>query len=717
MGTVVSVDSVVYNLAGDEAHRPNYMKTLIDHNILSGTRDSIGDSLRDGYLHGPAMQLRSFFNWASRPENYSLVGLPTGKLESNGSVSSPAIAGYIPHDPTLTVAIQSSSVDYARASVWADQWMLANYPADFDSDWAYDYNSGPNRITIHFADGSSTNFTPSDFNYSSHHLYVYYDLTDSAGTLAETAVFIYRIGSGNPDLDALINASTDYGEFFPFIPFRLDNHFLSESYMPTVYAQIKKAYKKATGKKLKKLIDKVSDNANLSDIDHAYVVFGVSLNVVENACKRYIYAFFETLQLAQNGGAGAYAAWKASVAAWVSAGGTSGPGAYPGARSNTIQIAGIGTVNSRYDVRISWNYVADGSGLGEGRAGAKKGDLWFQVADAETTGVSTWTRSTHSGTITETSTTTVSKIRLYWQRTSDDFTYLDLMGLRYENNIYQGHTVTYDARDAILDTDESGFIIPLHYDTWRSTSLVETSQMATACVFTVFNCYTVKKTKWYESGIFRILLVIVIAIASAVFTGGAGFGLLGANLAIGTSLGLSGITAAIVGSIVNALAAMVVSMVLEKVAQGFGIIGQILSAVLMMVIGQVSATFQTGASFDWTSLFRVDNLLKLTDAVGRGLTSMIQNDTLGLQQQWADFAKNAKLQSDKIQQEFFKEFGYGAGIIDPNMFVDSSSSHLAESSDTFLTRTLMTGSEIAEMSRELISGYVDYSLKLPDAFT
>jgi hypothetical protein len=81
-----------------------------------------------------------------------------------------------------------------------------------------------------------------------------------------------------------------------------------------------------------------------------------------------------------------------------------------------------------------------------------------------------------------------------------------------------------------------------------------------------------------------------------------------------------------------------------------------------------------------------------------------------------DFLKAADLEASKIQQAFFDTFGYGAGKIDPFMFVDSANIR-NESSATFLTRTLMTGSEIADMSHELLYNFAEYSNKLPDAFT
>ncbi|ESX17872.1 hypothetical protein X766_15845 [Mesorhizobium sp. LSJC255A00] len=545
-----------------------------------------------------------------------------------------------------------------------------------------------------------------------------------------TQLWIYEIGSGNAALDALAGATATYGQFFPFIPFRLENQFLSETYYPDAYAQIKKAYKKATGNKLSELIDKVADNESLGDIDHAYVVFGVSLNVIEPECRKYIYNFFKQLMQSQlsspnysayltqlaahNAAVAALAAWQANPVGTKPA-----LPAKPTLPTNTIKIKGTGEINSRYNIQLSWNTITETTGTGLAKPDAKSGDVW--LAHTQTDDIyQTYTQSSRDNgdRLMTVKVGEIQHMKIWWQRTATSYTVLEVIGCEYRNYVYNSHAVIINTKEAIQDTDESGFIIPLHYDVWRATSLVSASQMSTACMFVVFNCYKVKKTKWYQSGIFRIFLIIVIAIVSAIFTAGGGFGILGANLLIGTSLGFTGLTAAIVGSLVNAFAALIISTLLQTVLGRLGIIGQVLSFVFMFVAGQIAAGFNAGAlTIQWGDLLRADNLMKLMDSVGNGVADMLRNSALEMQQDWADFAKNAKAESAKIQQAYFNEFGYGAGVIDPFMFVDSSNGPIAESSDTFLTRTLMTGSDISGMSQELLAGFAEYSLTLPNAFT
>ncbi len=847
---IVVVDSVVYNLAGDEKDRPDYLKSLVVRNVLSGTKDSLGETISDGYLHGPAMKFRSFYRWAQKPENYGEIGMPTGAITNIASINPSDIPDVIPHEADETVWVQKVETGSGDAAYWAEQWILEYYPAEAETDWSWEYDANLGQILVRFVDNTSVYFTPSGFDLGSRYIYAYYNLnkTDAVGPLitgsttvigsdpfpsvtgwtldSDTVIiktvdingtptdyesgekiyiqtspvsvdngtmyfttsfmhfiynahvettpgepdpenpevepepveslvldnawridtqrttvnnysniklFIYRFGSGNAALDALAVDRGDYGQFFPFIPIRLDNEFLSETNHPEVFAQTKKAYKKATGSKLTKIIEDIADNESLDDIDNTYVVFGVSLNVVENACRRYIYTFLKKLQASQIGGPNVYADYKQAVLDqkpiadawwewfWTRDGhehvGEEPPKpVYPTLPDNELRIKGQSNLDTQYDVRIQWKFITEVNGTGLGKAGAKPGDVWLEFTgtdDVTVTILSTKFENTMDRS------DKYEKIRVWQQVTANTYTYLDVVGLIQRNYVYKMDSQIISAKKALEDVDESGFIIPLHYQTWTDTPLINSTQMATACVFVVFNCYEIHKQKWYQTGIFKILFVIVLAIVSVIFTGGAGIGILGANMTIGTAFGFSGLTAAIVGSVANALAALVISTILEKVVADLGILGQIIGALIGFVVGSISSISTGGlASFNWGDLLRADRILALTNSVGKGIAGAINADTMGYAQKMQDLQERADEELKKINEAYYSEFGYGGqGLINPFTFVDADTSLKAESSSTFLARTLMTGSDVAQMSQDLLYDFVKYSLKLPDAFT
>lgn len=735
MGEAIAVDSVVYNMAGDVANRPNYLKSLVLENVISGGKESMADLIKSGFRQGPSVKMNSFYIWASDPTNYGKIGLPTGKLEYMGSVPPGKVEPEITAPTGYTVEVKSAKVSYADPKFWAERYMLQNHANLYDTNWKWDYKKTTNQVVITFAGGGTESFTASGFDYDKRYLYAYYSLTrnsdDAEGT---NKVLIYKIGSGNADLDAIAQDKASYGEFFPFIPVRLDNEFLSTTYLPGVFAQTSAAYRKAVDNNLDDLITSLEDNESLGDIDHVYITFGVSLNTKDNSARKYIYNFFTAMQLAQTGGADAYDDYQAKIQQyerkskayvhWLE-NNQVGPRPkqipQPELPENLIRIKGTGSVSAEgdiygyYDVRINWNYIRDFTRNGKGKSGAKPGDVWMS-AKTKKIGEKTTRIPTGSGTFsTSVEPIYAQVLTIYWQKSSSQYTYLEITGLSYTNMIYKGHGVWYYPVEVLADPEESGFIVPLHYEIWKSTPIIDRTQMATSCCYAVMNCYQAKKLKWYESGIFQIFISVVIAIVAALFTGGAGFGLLGANLAVGAAVGLTGISAAIAGAAINALAAVVLTTVISKVAEGFGAFGAILSTLLGMVIGGITSASATGTAFNWSSLIRVDNIMKLMNSVGDAMVSFVNESTAGIAEQWNDFKENADKKSLEIQQQYFDEFGYGALPIDPMMFVRQSEIKF-ESSSTFLTRTMMTGSDVVEMSQELLYNFPKYTLDLPDAF-
>jgi len=691
MSEQVSLASVVYNMAGQESDRPQYLKTLIIQNLFSKSKETMGETIQRGLLKGPAMRLRSFYRWTQRPGNYSLIGTPLGNLQTGNSLPRSLVAAAlgIPEGDVGAIYIGPPEPTW-----FVVRWCWDQSPVDmrFEQNFLMGLNLSATVITTLFED-LSIEYIPviaPFYDTSDWYFCAAYDHTGLLSPGYYDKIWIYRPGGGHPSIDALINTVESGITFFPFIPIRLDNQFLSLSHNPTAYGQAKKAYSKVTGgAKIEDLIATIADNPDLGDIDYAYIVFGVPLNVVENTARKYLYTFFEALRLSQLGGTTA-------LADWLARGRTNTP-------NNHFTVEGPTALSAAYKVRVKWKFIHEYNLSGLGKVGANVGDVWF----------------VKNGYVTVPGEANAENLLIYWQNSTTTHKVLALIGMVHENYIYKSMNIKISSFAAIDDVEESGFIVPLHNSIWQDMSLVDASQMSTACMFVVFNCYSVYKEQWYDHWLFRIFLVVVIAVISVMFTGGAGLGILGPSLALGTSLGFTGITAAIVGSIVNALAAMVVVSLLQPLIDQAGPAGPIIAAILMFAIGQAAGSLNSMGtlSINWGDLLRVDNLLAMTNAVGQGISGQMGRDTLGVQQQTLDYVKRAQDEANKIQQAFFEKFGYGGGIIDPLMLVDAPQGPIIESSDTFLTRTLMTGSEIAEMSRELLYEFPSHSLRLPNAFT
>lgn len=731
MAEEVAVDSTVYNLAGDEDKRPIYMQSLVFRNIISNAKESIADSLIRGHIKGPGIALRSFFRWAD--SNYGLIGMPTGNLAATLGISSLVLESEIPPPVGETITVTSSDIGPADFTRWAEQWLLVNHPTEWGTAYTVEIDFNTSEIKITTESAVEYTFTPTDFNSTATYIYAYYTMSITAGQ----QMFIYRIGSGNATLDAAVTPIEAYGKFFPYIPLRLKNQFLSTTYQSDKYALAKKAFKKATGGKLDEVIDNIAENEAISDIDYAYTIFGVSANAKDNSAKKYIYEFLTKLMNSQLNSRSYYTDWlcysagatsaTTALALWNAAQSNPASALYktppPNATfrntfpftANTLKV----TDGDNLDLRLLWTYISTGGGTGLGKVGAKVGDLWF-ADDTDSDAFVNAMSSVNSKTNPEYR----SRVRLFWQISATEHIWLRIVGLSHYNYIYKTYAVKNRLSrswDYVATGDkpkDSGFIFPLHYGTFAEMPLTDSTQMSTACVFLVFNAYVAKDIPWWQSGIFQILLVVVIAIAAAVFTGGAGLGILGTNLALGTSLGFTGVTAAIVGSVANVLAAVALTSLIGFFANSiFGEeIGAIVTAVLSFVIMQGLTSFNTTSVFNFNDLFKIDTLMMLMDATGNAYTAMVSADIKAMEAELKEYIAQAGETLDSIKEQYYSEFGHGIGYFSPLMFT-SDKRLMVESGDTFLTRTLMTGSDIAELTLSVVNDFTNLSLTLPKVYS
>ena len=730
MAEEVAVQSTVYNMAGDEANRPIYMQSLVFRNVISNAKESIADSITKGHLKGPGIALRSFFRWAD--DNYGLIGMPTGNLAATLGISLAVLNAQIPPPSGEVIITDSASVGPADFTVWAEQWLLANHPSEWGTAYTVSINYVTTVITIVTVGLTTYTFTPTDFVSSATYIYAFYH-TDLN---ANSKVYIYRIGSGNTTLDAAVTPIESYGKFYPYIPIRLTNTFLSESYLPDKYALAKKAFRKATGGKFDDVVASVADNASIDDIDYTYAIFGVALNVEDNSAKKYIYNFLTKLMNSQLYSSSFYTDWlcytagatsyATALSIWNAAQTNPASSLYktplPNATfrntfprpANVLKV----TDGDNLDLRLLWTYISTGGGTGLGKVGAKVGDLWFE----EDAGTDAFVNAMTGGS-SNPDKEYRTRIRLMWQKTDNSYEWLRIVGLSHYNYIYKSYAVKNRASlswDYVATGDkpkDTGFIIPLHYGTFIELPLADSTQMSTACMFLVFNAYEAVTIPWWQSGIFQILLVVVIAIAAAVFTGGAGLGLLGANLAVGTGLGFTGVTAAIVGSVANALAAVALTSIIGYFAKSlFGDeIGAIVGTVLSFIVMQGLTSFNNLGSFNFNDLFKVDTLMMLMDAAGSAYTSMVSADIRAMEAELKEYVSQSGETLDKIKEQYYSEFGAGIGYFSPLMFT-SDKRLMTESGDTFLTRTLMTGSDIAELTLSVVNDFTNMSLTLPKVY-
>lgn len=567
-------------------------------------------------------------------------------------------------------------------------------------------------------------------------------------------VFIYQIGTGNAVLDGLVvdvDTSGLQQEFYPFIPLRIKNVSLKDPiYNSTtgngLYDEMSKAYKHGFGyqKSIGSLIDIIEENESIDDIDYAYLCFGVSLNTKEKACRRYVFNFFERLIPFQQGGSGsfmsnfqaqvqAYDEALAALNAWEAEVASIGNGenylnipprpelpALPVPPSNTIRLneAELG-----FDLRLVWVHAEIEQFTGQfdidpetaGFQPAKKGDIVFRNGS-----YFSWERrESYNNLNTEQQlllTSTIPSMEIYWQTSDNTYRVMTIWGLVHYNYVYKGKAVVITSNEALEDNEESGFLVPLHYPTMLEMGIVDYTQMSTANSFILFNSYKITKQRWYQRGLFKILLVVLIIIVVVIVAPSAfaaGSGVLGGNLAIGTALGLTGTAAIVAGVVANYIASIIISEVLKEV--GTAIFGEKWAALFAAIAG-----FALGAAISGTNLFSAEGLLRFGNAFANGYAGWVQGDIAEMQSDLEADQNTYEERMDYIN-DLIADLGGGNGLNFNPLFLTersgngrgSGGSYLPETADEYIRRTTMTGSDIVELTHSMVYNYVDVAKTLP----
>lgn len=243
---------------------------------------------------------------------------------------------------------------------------------------------------------------------------------------------------------------------------------------------------------------------------------------------------------------------------------------------------------------------------------------------------------TKSGTIpTETVVTYQDNIDgITIQHRITDSTYREVVatGVHHYNYIYGDHNVDTSLRDS-ADEENKGFIIPLNYELSKlDRSLMARENLYRESFKIVFNSYHRRKLKWYESGWFKFVLIIV-AVALAVWTGGQSLTALSAMYA------QMGVLYTIAYAAVMIAAGMAIKFGLNELAKALGPEWALaLAVVAAIATSQMGGTF----SFDLGGMTVATDMLTITTGIIDSVQVALKDeaDDLGKEiEDWTSYAE------------------------------------------------------------------------------
>ena len=170
----ILVSSTVYNMAGDETERPNFLKSSMFAAVMSPHKKFLGETLVTNYLTGPGMKQRQVFNWAVRN---NFAGLPTFNVRQSAPISTTVVKGEIPVPGSpfgLVTEIQDAFISDGDYEYFAEAYVLANHPLLNDSDYVSEYNKDDHTITIQFEGGFTETFSAGDYDSNARYVIAHY---------------------------------------------------------------------------------------------------------------------------------------------------------------------------------------------------------------------------------------------------------------------------------------------------------------------------------------------------------------------------------------------------------------------------------------------------------------------------------------------------------------------------------------------------------------
>ena len=560
-------------------------------------------------------------------------------------------------------------------------------------------------------------------------------------------VLIYRKGDSSTVDDFIFgDFERDTGLYLPIIPLRLHNRAVNKKNYPAQYALNRKAARRAfkKAKAIDTLLKNLEKNDQVDQIDHAWVVFGSSLGSKEQDALNYNYQFMQdwvegtpydpiSIKDPFEYAAALEEYWEALEAYenYPSESSTAGRPPKPNPPKTatytfqTYQVKSSRFFNIVTETRWAYNIrvVAKGGALRTGsgfhaRSGNKVGNCWVHQQG----NVSIKYRVLHDnggdgGGYWEYKYDTVPVIVFGKQLTSSAWEEYVFFGMNHTNYVYEGLSVVTSATKALQEGENSSFLFPMSHQVLKNMQLIEGTQLAMASSYLVINYYDKQKIPWYATGFFQIVVIIVIVVIT-VYTGGVGgssAGVLGTNAAVGAAIGFAaGTTAAIIaGAIVNALAAAIISAVISKLSTTLlgDKIGAIVGAVLsMVVVWGMTNNWNLNTTDLVHSFTQADNLLKLTLSGGNMAADYMQASA---QQIIADTQSLLEDYKDKATELAAMTQQYlGSNGIDPTVIAEATR-NLVESPEEFMSRTLMTGDDIADISLSLVERFPEPQMKLP----
>lgn len=577
-----------------------------------------------------------------------------------------ASAGYTPVRPANPKAIHS---DYLIDASTSEDYGLVTYGYMEEDKWV------TKSLVVHLdkyivsgsvdaMEGMGDEASGSDQTNLNEDDYVLGGYTVTKDGVEVFKLFTYVYGSGtHPSLDTIYSDGESTGQYYPRIYARLGNTDLAnDKFKDTDAYKSSMEIAKFLGLTWDGWVEQIHDNTDKGkDIYQAYMTMALAANTKDPAACEYLYKYFETIYTSSMLGVENVVELQDTIATEYITGQTK--------QGSTILISDDVFTQSLSFSKIGAEYV---------RGVVTEVGKYTHDYVTTTVRVGLWRNTT----------TTFHAYR--FQATENTYKEIRVYDLTSKEQVSGGYWTSSSGTSENL-------LVPLDRAVLKRMSSRVAEIVTNKSLHIIFNTLKVVKTKWYQSGVFKVVLFIA-AVVMSVVTGGQSITLY--------ALAVAAAHAVIVGIVLTTLA---------KIAVAVGINVQI-----VMVVAVIAMAYA-----GYMKLNNVKDMMGVTAKQLVLASNSALNFTTKISEQ--EVAKIAK------KQEEFAEFSAGKtedlndlkkqllsdpDLIDGLMFTDISPPdnyhylNLYQTPNDYYNRTVHAGNP-GVVAFDLISTYVDNALALP----
>lgn len=502
-------------------------------------------------------------------------------------------------------------------------------------------------------------------------------------------VWVYKVGSGTYPLLDNQSGNALPSPFFPIVPVRYDNVDLTSTpYVNTPQYLTGKVLLKKVGLDIAELGEEINKNPDVGDIDHGFVFFGVQIQSKEKAVISYLVDFFEYLGTVSEISKNDFESSVNPPPVWDEGREYYVPAPFTPVKKNLLTIA-----NAGMKIEVFYNYVDVATHTGSiGSLGHVTQDTVIrasgeQIDDRDLEFFSPYSLKYER-----------SELVLRKQVSPNSYKTVRVHGLEHVNHVYEVHTVTTTLEDSI-NPDNKNFVLPLHSEIIKRYSLIQKNDLAIDSVQLVFNSYEIVKLKWYQTGFFKFVIMVI-------------------SIYFGAGAIAKTVTAVTSAATVSAAITVILKQILISMAinAAFRFLVRVIGNEAALFLAIIAAAYLGTKAFNNGSSLKgvpwAEELVMAVNGLSNGIQSNIKADIENLIYEREQFDAEADEKLEKI--ETAQDLLEVEGIVDPFVFTNFEIPFYSkEKPSEFYDRTIHSGN-VGILALDAIHEYVDNMLRLPE---